>query len=307
MDPPDRKCCVWSSLLVSGACERKDFNDRQMNPNPLPKLDRARSDGSTGSASSTAAASADPMSLANLDNLIHESENFLFQISQISSQEMGNSSSSSQDSSMLQAAKKFRQWRSRRRDEKLLLTMNSLLPRIKLSEEYLRDLIIQIVEKKLALRDQARHLKHRLDACIAYNSHAITSQEEIIDEMRTSVNALSTESALVKAMVAFNVELVRQKVMETVRNNRTFVSWGSKAVLLRPISEQELSEDADHPTLMTRLNTIREVRPPSLPSLTVPPPPVSGATRSSPLQPLGNPRDSHDQPRELLRDAQGAL
>jgi hypothetical protein len=225
--------------------------------------------------------STDPMSLANLDHLINESENFLIQISQIS-QEMGtSSSSSSQDnsSSMLQAAKKFRQWRSRRRDEKLLITMNSLLPRIKLSEEYLRDLIIQIVEKKLALRDQARHLKHRLDACIAYNSHAISSQEEIIDEMRNSVNALSTESALVKAMVAFNVELVRQKVMETVRNNRTFVSWGSKAVLLRPISEQELSEDADHPTLMTRLNTIREVSFPfPCSSLTLP---LSGSVENN--------------------------
>lgn len=279
--------------------------DPKMNPNP--SLSRSRSDPPSGSTPSsagvgagTSSSSADPMSLANLDHLIHESENFLFQISQISSQEMGNSSSfssadtsTSSSSSMLQAAKKFRQWRSRRRDEKLLVTMNSLLPRIKLSEEYLRDLIIQIVEKKLALRDQARHLKHRLDACIAYNSHAITSQEEIIDEMRNSVNALSTESALVKAMVAFNVELVRQKVMETVRNNRSFVSWGSKAVLLRPISEQELSEDADHPALMTRLNTIREVNHsifpfPSLPPLSLSSV-VSGATRSPSLQSLRNP------------------
>lgn len=225
----------------------------------LPKLDRGRSDSSTvGTAPSGSglgsSSSSDPISLTYLDNLIHESENFLQQISQISAQD------SSTDSSMLQAAKKFRQWRSRRRDEKLLLTMNSLLPKIKLSEEYLRDLIIQIVEKKLALRDQAKHLKYRLDACIQYNSSYITSQEDTIDEMRNSVNSLSTESSLVKAMVAFNVELVRQKVMETVRNNRAFVSWGNKAVLLRPISEQELSEDADHPALMTRLNTIREVR-----------------------------------------------
>jgi hypothetical protein len=216
-----------------------------------PKLERARSESVPNSSS---AAGTDLMSLNNLDNLIHESELFLLQISQISQE------SSSDSSSVLQAAMKFRQWRSRRRDERLILTMNSLLPRIKLSEEYLRDSIIQIVEKKLALRDQARHLKHRLDACIAYNSHYIDSQEAVIDEMRNSVNALSTESALVKAMVAFNVELVRQKVMETVRNNRTFVSWGAKAVMLRPISEQELSEDADHPALMTRLNAIREVR-----------------------------------------------
>lgn len=116
------------------------------------------------------------------------------------------------------------------------------------------------MRKKLALRDQAKHLKSRLDACISYNAEYIDDQDDTIESMRNTVNSLSTESTLVKAMVAFNVELVRQKVMETVRNNRTFVSWGSKAVLLRPISEQELSEDADHPELMRRLNAIRECR-----------------------------------------------
>ena len=34
---------------------------------------------------------------------------------------------------------------------------------------------------------------------------------------------------------------------------------GSKAVLLRPISDQELAEDEDHPQLMQRLNDLREV------------------------------------------------
>ena len=160
----------------------------------------------------------------------------------------------------MQAAHKLRQWRSRRRDEKLHAVMHSLLPRIKASEEYLRDFIIQIVEKKLALRDQARYLKCRLDSCINYNGDSIDGQEDLIEEMRNAVNRLSTESTIVKGMVSFNVELVRQRVMETVRHNRTFVSWGSKAVLLRPISEQELAEDADHPLLMGRLNHIREVR-----------------------------------------------
>jgi hypothetical protein len=193
----------------------------------------------------------------NIDSLIVECNNFLGQISQIKDSLEGPNS---QGTGILQAAKKLRQWRSRRRDEKLNSMMNSLLPRIKANEEYLRDFIIQIVEKKLALRDQARHLKCRLDACIVYNGDYIDGQEDMIEAMRNVVNALSTESSIVKSMVSFNVELVRQRVMETVRHSRTFVSWGSKAVLLRPISEAELAEDSDHPALMARLNGLREVR-----------------------------------------------
>jgi hypothetical protein len=157
------------------------------------------------------------------------------------------------------AAQKFRAWRSRKRDEKLLMVYNSLLPRIKDGEEYLRDLIIQIVEKKIALRDQARHLKIRLDSCIKHNCDFVDKHGTVIEHMRSTVNNLSTESSLVKAMVAFNAELVRQKVAQNIRHGRSFVSWGSRAVLLRPISEQELSEDADHPVLMNRLYSLREV------------------------------------------------
>ena len=192
----------------------------------------------------------------NIDSIIVECNNYLAQISQI----RDDFESLSASKGIMQAAHKLRQWRSRRRDEKLHAVMHSLLPRIKASEEYLRDFIIQIVEKKLALRDQARYLKCRLDSCINYNGDSIDGQEDLIEEMRNAVNRLSTESTIVKGMVSFNVELVRQRVMETVRHNRTFVSWGSKAVLLRPISEQELAEDADHPLLMGRLNHIREVR-----------------------------------------------
>jgi hypothetical protein len=80
------------------------------------------------------------------------------------------------------------------------------------------------VEKKLALRDQARHLKCRLNSCIAYNTHFVQSQEEFVEEMRRSVNALSSESSALKSAVAFNCELVRQKIIQTVKQNRTFVS-----------------------------------------------------------------------------------
>mmetsp|Transcript_28786 Transcript_28786/g.48557 ORF Transcript_28786/g.48557 Transcript_28786/m.48557 type:complete len:348 (+) Transcript_28786:228-1271(+) len=183
----------------------------------------------------------------NFDALMSESEHFLDQIRSIPEVE-GN------------YLMKFNAWRSKRRDKGLYHTMNNLIRRIKISEEQLRDNIIQIVEKKLALRDQARHLKCRLNSCIAYNTEYVQGQEQFVEEMRTSVNGLSSESSDVKAAVAFNCELVRQKIIQTVKQNRTFVSWGSKAVLLRPVSDQELSEDEDHPQLMQRLTDLRECR-----------------------------------------------
>lgn len=155
---------------------------------------------------------------------------------------------------------KFNAWRSKRRDKGLYVTMTSLIRRIKAAEEQLRDAIIQIVEKKLALRDQARHLKSRLNSCIIYNTEFVESQENFVEEMRDIVNGLSSESADVKAAVTFNIELVRQKNFQIVKQNRTFVSWGSKAAMLRPVSDQELADDEDHPQLMQRLNDLRESR-----------------------------------------------
>jgi hypothetical protein len=147
----------------------------------------------------------------NFDALMAESEHFLEQIRAIPE---------FQGSYLL----KFNAWRSKRRDKGLHHTMTGLIRRIKSTEELLRDNIIQIVEKKLALRDQARHLKCRLKSCIAYNMEYVQSQENYVEEMRKSVNGLSAESSDVKAAVAFNCELVRQKIIQTVKQNRTMVS-----------------------------------------------------------------------------------
>lgn len=147
----------------------------------------------------------------NFDNLMNESEAFLEQIRSIPEFE-GN------------YLLKFKAWRSKRRDKNLYLTMNVLIRRIKASEEQLRDTIIQVVEKKLALRDQARHLKCRLSSCITYNTDFVHNQEQFVEDMRKSVNGLSSESSELKAAVAFNCELVRQKIIQTVKQNRTFVS-----------------------------------------------------------------------------------
>lgn len=147
----------------------------------------------------------------SFDALMNESEAFLEQIRSIPEFE-GN------------YLLKFKAWRSKRRDKNLYLTMTGLIRRIKSAEEQLRDTIIQVVEKKLALRDQARHLKCRLNSCIKYNTNFVQSQEHFVEDMRNNVNGLSSESSDIKAAVAFNCELVRQKIIQTVKQNRTFVS-----------------------------------------------------------------------------------
>ena len=148
----------------------------------------------------------------NFDVLLNESESFLEQINSIPETQEGN------------YLTKFNAWRSKRRDRYLYLTMKILIRKIKATEEQLRDNIIQIVEKKLALRDQARHLKCRLNSCIEYNTNFVRSQEDFVEEMRQSVNGLSAESSDLKAAVAFNCELVRQSIVQSVKQNRTFVS-----------------------------------------------------------------------------------
>ena len=185
-----------------------------------------------------------------IDALVTESDDFLGQLSP---------QQSSTSDLPLPVAKRFFSWRAKRRDEKLLLQFEALYPRIRQSEEYLRDMLNQIVERKLALRDQAKHLLSRLESCILFNSETVNALEITIDELRNLVSNLSFETSVVKSMVSFNAELVRQRVVQSLSRGRMFVNWGSRAVMMRPISDQELNEDNEHPELMRRLTTLREV------------------------------------------------
>ena len=60
----------------------------------------------------------------------------------------------------------------------------------------------------------------------------------------------------------FGVDMIHFDIKVQLINveiNFFLFSGGSKAMLLRPISDQELAEDADHPQLMQRLTALREV------------------------------------------------
>ena len=80
---------------------------------------------------------------------------------------------------------------------------------------------------------------------MTFNTASVAQQDPVISDMREIVNMLSSVSSEVKSMVTFNAELVRQKSIQRVAqgSGRSFVSWGSRTVMLRPVSEHELNDD----------------------------------------------------------------
>lgn len=153
---------------------------------------------------------------------------------------------------------RLRNWRIRRNDSQITIGFESLFPRLLKAVEDTTILASEIDEKTIALRDQACVLKVRLNACICYNTEYLANKSGMVEEMRRVVDMLSAYSAEIKIMITFNVEVIRQKLVQSVSQGRQFVTWNSRAMLMRPISETELGEDADHIFLMSKLRFIRE-------------------------------------------------
>jgi hypothetical protein len=153
---------------------------------------------------------------------------------------------------------RLRQWRIRRQDSQITATFDSLFPRLVRAVEETTILASEVDEKTIALRDQAYALKVRLNACICYNTEYLANKSGLVEEMRRVVDMLSAYSTEIKSMITFNVEVIRQRLVQSVSQGRSFVSWGNRAMLMRPISETELGEDADHSFLMAKLRFVRE-------------------------------------------------
>ena len=153
---------------------------------------------------------------------------------------------------------RLRNWRIRRQDSQITTSFDSLFPRLVKAVEETTIVSSEIDEKTIALRDQAAVLKIRLNACMCYNTEYLANRSGMVDEMRLIVDMLSAYSTEIKAMITFNIEVIRQKLVQSVSQGKGFVSWGSRSMLMRPISESELGDDADHVYLMQKLRFIRE-------------------------------------------------
>jgi hypothetical protein len=159
-------------------------------------------------------------------------------------------------------APNVRNWRMKRRDTRLISVYESLYPRIVASEKELRNIMGEVVEKKSDIRNQARHIQARLEACIAANKSQLQTTESPVDELRILINKLSGESALLKEMIEFNKELLRFGTVEQVSKGQSFVRWGaltSKAPAKKVLTEAELMKDDAHPDIEQKLVSLRKV------------------------------------------------
>lgn len=127
------------------------------------------------------------------------------------------------------AFERVRAWRAKRRDTKAAESIDLLMPKIRVAELSLRYRVLHetiinvrliiifratigdVVEKKSAIRDQAKHLVARLRSCVYYNDTCLDAQKDVVEETRLIVNQLSSASAQVKGMVSFNSEILRYK------------------------------------------------------------------------------------------------
>lgn len=153
-------------------------------------------------------------------------------------------------------------FRTKRKDSKIISLYEGLTPRINATETKLRNIIIEVAEKKVALRMHANHLQARLHSCINFNKTLLSESEGPLEELRSFVNRLSGESSQLKEMMVFNKEIIRFKNLEQVSKGQSFVRWAPsmKPPKRTAVSESDLMKDDMHPDIETRLIVLRKIR-----------------------------------------------
>jgi hypothetical protein len=156
-----------------------------------------------------------------------------------------------------------RQWRMKRKDAKLQTVYETLLPKVGACEKELRAIIGDVVEKKSALRMQARHLQVRLHACIQHNQEQLTSSDAPLEETRSYVNLLSDEQTNLKQMLVFNAEVNRLKAAEANAKKQQAMRWGGLTKnrnIKKATDAANEVKDEHHSDIEHRLKTCRTVR-----------------------------------------------
>eukprot|EP01036_Dinobryon_divergens_P029170 gene29170-38234_t len=156
-----------------------------------------------------------------------------------------------------------RSWRARNRDTKLANLYMSLVPKMIEAEKVLRGIIVDVAEKKNALRVQAKYLSVRLTSCLHHNKSLLDSSDNPVDDLREQINSLSNEAAMLKGMLAFNKEVLRIRKLESInREKQSFLRWGQKlpSNMKKGISESDLADDPDHTVIESRLDLTRQIR-----------------------------------------------
>lgn len=147
----------------------------------------------------------------------------------------------------------------KKKDNRTSTAYSNFLPRILSCEKNLRKVIGDVVEKKIILRLQARHLRARLEACIIYNETLLATTDVPLDDTRNFVNSLSQESSEVKNMIAFNLEILRMQQFEEHQANLNLLRYNRQNI--NNVNNENLErDDPDHFFLEIKLEEFRKVR-----------------------------------------------
>lgn len=150
--------------------------------------------------------------------------------------------------------------KNRAHSSQIIANYDKLQPKILDAEKVLRGQLLLIIDKKSVLRTQAKQIVTRLISCIDFQNSLLAKSDIPIQELRDVVNDLANESANVKTMVTFNMELLRLKTTQSVRQGKTVMSWARKRNANQGPSDEDLAKDPEHQELHHRLHQLRSVR-----------------------------------------------
>ena len=119
--------------------------------------------------------------LQDVDNLINDCTSF------IKSCETSGIPIANAMATHLPGLNKINEWRTTRRNDKLNVTYNHILPRIFHGEKILRGIIMEALEKKQQLKEEGKKLYCSLSYCIDYNEGSLHELESPIEIIRYQI------------------------------------------------------------------------------------------------------------------------
>jgi hypothetical protein len=146
--------------------------------------------------------------------------------------------------------------------------MTGILQKIEVAEEKLRTRMIEMTEKKAALKDQAAYLKDRVESCILYNRSEMDSMEKQSSIIRKLVNDYSDRCSSLKVMLSFSEDVVKlsqreQRNKSDMEAGRFIPAWRLNAPLdgsVVTMTTEELCNDENYAYLDRKLEQMRSMR-----------------------------------------------
>jgi len=121
---------------------------------------------------------------------------------------------------------RIRNWREKRKDDRLIIRHQQLQPQIQDAEMSLRNVLMNAMSLKDSLKAFAQECYTQLVACIDFTNKSLSMCEPIVEELRLVVDKVMSETLHLKAMLQFNVEIVKQLKFQ-LRVKAQIPSWGT--------------------------------------------------------------------------------